>query len=188
MAISLRLVAPPSDQEILDLSGRNPGFQIERSAAGELVVTPTGSEAGRREAKLVALLDRWDSAHGGGVVFGPSTGFHMPDGALLSPDASWVRRERWEALAPQEREGFAPLCPDAVFEVVSRTDTLAELRAKMEAYVANGARLAVLIDPRRRAVEIYAPGQTPQTLEPAGSVSLDPVLQGFRLDLTQIFE
>lgn len=188
MAISLRLVAPPSDQEILDLSRRNPGFQIERSAAGELVVTPTGSEAGRREAKLVAPLYRWDSARGGGVVFGPSTGFHMPDGALLSPDASWVRRERWEALTSQEREGFAPLCPDAVFEVASRTDTLAELRAKMEAYVANGARLAVLLDPRRRAVEIYAPGQAPRVLEPAWSVSLEPVLEGFTLDLTQIFE
>ncbi len=84
MAISLKLAAPPSDQEVLELSRRNPGLQFERQAAGDLVVTPTGSESGRREAKLVGQLDRWDSARGEGVVFGPSAGFHLPDGSLLS--------------------------------------------------------------------------------------------------------
>ncbi len=187
MAISLKLAAPPSDQEILELSRRNPGLQFERLAAGDLVVTPTGGESGRREAKLVGQLDRWDSAHGGGVVFGPSTGFHLPDGSLLSPDASWLRKERWEGLTHGQREGFAPLCPDAVFEVASRSDSLSDLRAKMRAYIVNGARLAVLIDPRRRAVEIYSPDHDPRVLEPAGPVSLDPVLEGFTLDPEPIF-
>ncbi len=188
MVVSLRLVAPPSDQEMLELSKRNPGFQLERSATGELIVTPVGNEAGRREAELVAQLHGWASARGRGVVFSPSTGFHLPDGSLLSPDASWVQQERWDSLSFEQREGFAPLCPDAVFELVSRTDTLPKLRAKMEAYMANGARLAVLIDPQRRAVEIYSPDQPTRILEGAGSVSLDPVLQGFTLDLEPIFQ
>jgi Uma2 family endonuclease len=187
VAISLRLAAPPSNREILELSRRNPGLRFERRAAGDLVVTPTGSESGRREAKLVGHLDRWDTARGGGVVFGPSTGFHLPDGSLLSPDASWLHRERWEALTREEREGFAPLCPDAVFEVASRSDSLSALREKMQVYVANGARLAVLIDPKHRAVEVYSPDSAPRILEPAGPVSLDPVLSGFTLDPEPIF-
>ncbi len=188
MAISLRLGAPPSDEEILGLSERNPGLQFERTAAGELVVTPTGSEAGGQEAELVGQLHRWATAERSGKVFGPSTGFRLPDGSLLSPDASWVRRDRWEALSAAQRRGFAPLCPDAVFEILSASDALRDLRAKMQAYLANGARLAVLIDPQRRAVEIYAPDRDPLVLEPAQSASFDPVLPGFTLDLGAIFE
>ena len=187
MAISLKLAAPPSDEEILGLSERNPGYQFERTAAGELIVTPTGTEAGRQEAEVLGQLYQWAKADGRGVAFGPSTGFHMPDGALLSPDASWVRRDRWEALTASQQQEYAPLCPDAVFEVASPSDSLANLGKKMRSYVANGARLAVLVDPRRRAVEIFKPDRVPEVLESVRSVSCDPVLVGFILDLEPIF-
>ncbi|MDR7422561.1 MAG: Uma2 family endonuclease [Armatimonadota bacterium] len=187
MAISLRLAAPPTDQEILDLSRRNPGLQIEQAPSGELVLTPTGAESGRREVVLVAQLYQWARADGRGEVFGSSTGFRLPDGSLRSPDASWVRRERWEALSAAQREGFAPLCPDAVFEIRSRIDALRDLRAKMQAYLANGARLAVLLDPERRAVEVHEPDQDVRVAEPAGPVSLEPILPGFALDPAPIF-
>jgi Uma2 family endonuclease len=159
--ISLKLAAPPSDEELIELSERNPGLQFERTAEGELIVTPTGGEAGRSEAELV--------------------------GSLLSPDASWLPRKRWEALTPTQREGFAPLCPDAVFEIASSSDALWFLRRKMRAYVTNGATLAVLIDPERRAVEIFAPDRDPRVIESARSVTLAPVLPGFTLDLEPIF-
>lgn len=187
MAISLNLAAPPSDDEILVLSGRNPGFQFERSAAGELIVTPGSGETGRREAVLVMQLGHWAEVQGHGVVFGPSAGFRLPDGSLLSPDAAWMPEDRWMALTPEQRDSFVPLCPDAVFEVASKTDTQSALRAKMLAYVANGARLAVLIDPQRRAVEIHELGAAPRILERATSVSLDPALKGFTLNLKPIF-
>lgn len=187
MAISLRLAAPPTDEEILDLSKRNPGLQIEQGAAGELIVTPTGSDGARREVRLVVQLYRWAEVTGSGEVFGPSAGFRLPDGSLLSPDASWLRKERWDALTPRQRKGFAPLCPDAVFEILSSSDTVGDLRTKMQRYLANGARLAVLIDPQRRAVEVYMPDRDPQVLEPAQSVSLDLVLAGFILDLESTF-
>ncbi len=188
MGISLRLAARPTDDEILELSRRNPGLQIERSADGGLIVTPTGSEAGKCEAEVVGQLHRWAAAEGGGVVFGPSTGFHLPDGSLLSPDASWMPRARWDALTPKQRKGFAPLCPDAVFEILSASDALRDLRVKMRTYLANGARLGVLIDPQRRAVEIYAPDRDPRVLEPVQSAPFDDVLPGFTLDLRPIFE
>ena len=187
MVISLKLATPPSDEELVELSERNPGLQFERMAEGELIVTPTGSEAGGQEADLVGQLYRWAATDRTGKVFGPSTGFRLADGSLLSPDASWLPRKRWEALTPAQREGFAPLCPDAVFDIGSSSDALWFLRRKMRAYLANGAGLAVLIDPKRRAVEIYAPGVEPRVIETARSVPLDPVLPGFVLDLEPIF-
>jgi Uma2 family endonuclease len=187
VAISLNLLAPPTDDDILILSSRNPGFKFERSAAGELIVTPGSGETGRREAVLVAQLSRWADAQGRGVVFSPSAGFRLPDGSLLSPDAAWMPEERWKSLTPEQRDSFSPLCPDAVFEVASKFDTRSALRTKMLAYLANGARLVVLIDPQRRAVEIYEPGASPRTLERVPSVALDPVLPGFTLNLESIF-
>jgi Uma2 family endonuclease len=188
LAISLRLPAQLTDEDIRDLSARNPGLQIEQAPSGELILTPTGGETGRREVKLLAQLDRWATGQGHGVVFGPSAGFRLPDGSLRAPDASWLRRERWSALTPAQREGFAPLCPDAVFEIRFRSDSLSDLREKMRTYLANGAGLAVLIDPQSRAVEVYGPSREPQVQEQAESLLLDPVLPGFTLDLGPIFD
>ncbi len=188
MAISLRLGVSPTDEDIRRLAARNPGYQFERTAGGELVVTPTGSRAGRSEAELIVQLGNWANVDGTGTVFSSAAGFRLPDGSLLVPDASWVRRDRWEALGPEEQEGFAPLCPDAVFEVVSPSDTMTYLRRKSRDYLANGARLVVLIDPKRRVVEIHAPDQTPQVLESAEHVSLSATLPGFTLDLRRILE
>ena len=187
MAISLRLAAPPDDEDVLELSRRNPGLQFERSAEGELIVTPASSEAGRRGAALALQLGRW-AERTGGVVFDSSAGFHLPDGSLLSPDAAWMPQERWAALTPEQRDSFAPLCPDAVFEIASKSDTLASLRARMRAYLANGARLAVLIDPQRRVVEVYLQGRDAEVFESSGRVPLDPVLPGFALDPGPIIE
>lgn len=187
MAISFRLLTSPTDDEILELTERNPGLQIEQSASGELILTPIGGEAGRREAVLGAQLGSWAESDGRGVVFSSSTGFRLPDGSLLSPDASWLRRDLWDALTSSQQEGFAPLCPDVVFEILSHDDLFHDLRAKMRDYLANGCRLAVLIDPEHRTVETYAPDQDPQVLESTSSASFDPVLPGFTLDLRRIF-
>jgi Uma2 family endonuclease len=188
VAVSFHLTVRPTDAEILELSKRNPGLQIEQQASGELVLTPNGFDSGRCEVKLISQLDRWASADGTGLASGPSTGFRLPDGSLFCPDASWVRRDRIEALTRAERQGFPRLCPDAVFEIRSPSDSVSELRSKMRIYVSNGARLAVLIDPQRRAVEIYMPDQPPQIIEPAGSVPCDPVLPGFTLEVESIFD
>jgi Uma2 family endonuclease len=188
MGIRLDLLHRVTDEELWELSERNPGYQFERTADGRLIVTPTGGESGRRSGEIFGQLREWNRRTRLGVVFDSSTGFRLPDGSLLSPDASWVRRERWEALSREEREGFVPLCPDAVFEVRSASQSLGELREKMEAYRANGARLGVLIDPYRRAVEIYRPGALVERYEGAERVPLDPELPGFILELEPIFE
>jgi Uma2 family endonuclease len=188
MAISLRLAGPPTDADIVEFSTRNPGYQFERNAAGELVVTPTSASSGRCEAELIAQLSYWAKRDGTGVVFSSSTGFRLPDGSLLIPDGSWLRRERWDALSRREQRSFGPFCPDAVFEVVSPSDRLSFLRRKCEDYLANGARIAVLVDPARRSLEIYMPGQGVQVIEGQRSAAVGPVLPGFTLDLDALFD
>jgi len=188
VALSLKPPKPVTDEELLEFSRRNPGLQFERGATGELIVTPTGSDAGRRNAQLAYQLEAWNRSRSLGVVFDSSAGFRMPDGSLLSPDASWVRRDRWEGLAPAEREGFAPLCPDVVFEIASASNTRSELQVKMRAYIANEARAAVLIDPQGRRVEVYRPGRTVEVDEHPATISLDPPLVGFTLTLAPHFE
>jgi Uma2 family endonuclease len=187
MALALTLTHPVTDEELLELSRRNPGYQFERSAAGALIVTPTGSKSGRREGKLFVQLDEWAEHDGSGVTFGPSAGFRCPDGAVRSPDASWVRRERWNALTSAQQEGFAPLCPDAVFEVASPSDDLGDLEEKMAAYLRNGARLGVLIMPESRQVRIYRPHTDPRTLTAPDLVDLGPELPAFVIHLSPIF-
>jgi len=176
-----------SDAELLELSERNPGYQFERTAEGRLLVTPSGSKGGQRSLEVAGQLRDWNKKKRLGVVFDSSAGFRLPDGSLFAPDTSFVRRERWESLTAEQQEGFAPLCPDAVFEVRSPTQSLAELREKMRVYLANGAAIGVLIDPFEKIVEIYRPGREPERHDSPARLSLDPELPGFELDPTPIF-
>jgi Uma2 family endonuclease len=187
MAITLMLTHRVTDEELVELSERNPGYQFERTAKGELVVTPTGMESGRASGEVLVQLGLWNRQTRAGVVFDSSTGFRLPDGALFAPDVSWVRLDRWNALSQEARRKFGPLCPDAAFEVRSESTTMTELREKARAYLANGAQIAVLIDPYTRTVEVYRTGQEPVTHRDPKTVALDPDLAGFVLELGPIF-
>ena len=162
--------------------------RLELTAQGVMVIMPpTGSKTGLRNAKVTQRLCEWSDADGTGFCFDSSTGFMLPNGARRSPDAAWVRRERWEALTEDEQEGFAPLCPDFVIELRSRTDDLPPLQDKMTEYIANGAQLAWLIDPLRRRVYVYCPNQSPQMFENLEAVAGDPVVPGFVLNLGELW-
>jgi Uma2 family endonuclease len=181
MAITLREIREITDEELLELARRNPGYQLERDSEGRLIVSPTGGESGRRAAEVLRQLGEWAHETRSGPVFDSSTGFKLLDGSVCSPDAAWVRGDRWGALTSQQREAFPPLCPDAVFEVRSRTDSVDELRVKMQSFRAGGAIIGVLIDPYDRFVELYRPDVT-VTL-PYDRVALDPELPGLVIDL-----
>lgn len=111
----------------------------------------------------------------------------MPNGANRSPDASWVRKERWEVLTVEQREGFVPLCPDFVVELRSKIDSLKGLRAKMQEYIENGAQLGWLIDPKSKQVEVYRLGQTVEVLENPSTLSGENLLPGFTLTLKRVW-
>jgi Uma2 family endonuclease len=187
MSITLTLLHTVTDDELLELSERNPGYQFERSAKGELIVTPTGSESAHQEAELARQLGNWAQQDGRGLVFSSAGGFRLPDGTLHAPDASWVNRGRWSTLPREQRRKFAPLCPDAVFEIRLEDQTAADLEEKMRIYLANGAQIAVLIDSYDRIVKVWRPEREPEVHGDPKTVTLDPELPGFILDLEPIF-
>src|SRR6266571_6003350 len=152
------LVSKVSDEEFAELCRKNPELRIERTSEGDLIImAPTGGKTGRRNAKLIARVMNWAEQDGTGQVFDSSTVFSLPNTARRSPDLSWVRNERWNALSAQEQEEFPPLCQDFVVELRSRTDSLKNLKEKMPEYIGNGAELGWLIDPLERKVHIYRP-------------------------------
>lgn len=177
-----------TDEQFFRLCQDNRDLRFEMTARGELIImAPTGSETGRRNARVNQRLLNWSDADSTGVVFDSSAGFRLPNGARVSPDASWVSRERYEALSPEERERFAPVCPDFVVELRSPSDNLQELQERMAEYVENGARLGWLLDPQSRSVHVYRPGREAEILEGPEAVGGDPVLPGFVLDLREIW-
>jgi Uma2 family endonuclease len=175
-----------TEEELRRLSEANPGYQFERLGDGRVLVSSTGGESGRRSAELLRQLAEWNRKEGRGVVLDASTGFRLPDGSVLSPDAAFVPRQAWEALTLEEREGFLPLAPLAAFEVRSLSQAPGELREKMGLYLANGVRLGVLIDPYARRVEVYRP-EGVQVWEEPEKVPLDPELPGFLLELPPLW-
>lgn len=146
----------------------------------------TGSDTGRRNIKITTQLEVWSSQNNLGVAFDSSTCFKLPNRADRSPDASWVRRERWDALTPEQQEKFLPICPDFVVELRSPSDSLEKVRAKMKEYMDNDARLGWLINPKNQQVEIYRSNQDVEILQSATTLSGEDVLPGFILALKQI--
>lgn len=184
---TLELNIDLTDEQFFQLCQNNRDLRFERTASGELLIMPpTGSDTGRRCIKIAAQLENWSSQNNLGVAFGSSTGFKLPSGADRSPDASWVKRKRWEALTPEQQETFAPLCPDFVVELRSPSDSLEKVRQKMKEYTENGACLGWLINPKKQQVEIYRPNQDVEILENPATLSGENVLPGFVLSLQQI--
>ncbi|MEA5601052.1 Uma2 family endonuclease [Nostoc sp. UHCC 0252] len=184
---TLKLKIDLTDEQFFQMCQKNRDYRFERTASGELLIMPpTGSDTGRRNVKITTQLDIWNSESNLGEVFDSSTGFTLPNGAERSPDASWVKIERWNALTPAQQEKFAPICPDFVIELRSRTDSLKELQEKMQEYIENGAQLGWLIDRKNQRVEIYRPGKDVEILDNPASLSGENVLPGFVLDLQYI--
>ncbi|MGK7938085.1 MAG: Uma2 family endonuclease [Xenococcaceae cyanobacterium] len=165
--------------------------RMELTKDGELIVmSPTGGEAGRKNFNLYLDLGIWNRQEKLGEAFDSSTIFVLPNGARRSPDVSWIRLERWNALTLREKQGFPPIAPDFVIELVSPSDIknqrYEDLQAKMQEYLDNGVRLGWLIEPSAKTVEIYRVGQQVEILNSPQTLSGEDVLPGFILDLSEI--
>ncbi len=183
-------VPPPSAKDQFhEYSRLNPELRIEQTKEGNMIIMlPAYTETGNKNFKLTVEFGIWVKQNGQGEGFDSSTGFILPNGAKRAPDASWIRREHWEALSKKARQKFAHICPDFVIELRSRTDRLKTLQAKMEEYRENGAELGWLIDPFERKVHIYQPHQSVIVLDDPKEVSGDPLLPGFVLKLSAIWD
>jgi Uma2 family endonuclease len=188
MVLQFHPVITMTDDQFFEFCQLNRDFRIERNVLGEILfMSPTGSETDERNFDLIGQLWAWTKQDGTGVGFGSSGGFTLPNGAVRSPDAAWIKRERWEAISVEKRKKFAPICPDFVIELRSESDGLAVLQDKMREYIDNGIQLGWLIDRKERKVYIYRPNMPVAELNNPTSVSADPILSGFVLDLSQIW-
>ena len=174
------------------LCAENREAVLELAADGRvLAMTPTGSETGARNSELAFQLQRFARSGSIWKAFDSSTGFRLPDGSVLSPDASLVQINRWQALTPEQRRGFAPLCPDLVVELASPSDegprALTALRSKMSSYQANGARLGWLLIPHKQAVEVWPISGDPNSFNGIEVLDAGPEFPGLQLQLAEIW-
>lgn len=184
-----KFLKPMNDDEFFDFCQRHKDLRIEMEKDGEIIIMPpTGSETGIKNFKLTTKFGNWVEKDGSGEGFDSSTGFKLPNGAKRSPDLSWIKLEKWNAIPPEKRKKFAPVCPDFVVELRSETDSLTKLQTKMEEYIENGASLGWLIDAEKRKIYIYHPEKEVEILENPSEISGEPLLQGFTLNLKEIWE
>ena len=166
--------------------------QMELTQDGELIVmSPTGGEAGRKNRRLTQQIGIWADRDGTGEAFDSSTVFVLANGARRSPDVSWVALTKWDSLTQKQKEGFPPIVPDFVIELVSPSDLrnqrYEDLQNKMQEYLDNGVKLGWLIEPKAKKVEIYRLGKQVEVLSNPKTLSGEAILPGFNLDLSNIF-
>lgn len=196
MTVNFPLIAQMTTEQFYEFCLANRDLRIERTAIGEVVImAPAFSDTGNRNFKVALQLGIWAEKDGTGESFDSSAGFTLPNGATRSPDASWIKSERWNALTDEQKASFAPICPDFVIELKSASDReaspkenrLSTLQAKMQEYIDNGAILGILIDRKAKTVHLYRPQQAAQILENPTEVQGDPELPGFTLTMSKIW-
>jgi Uma2 family endonuclease len=188
LTVSLKSVIDMTDDQFFQLCQNNRELRFERNANGELIImSPAGGETGNRNGRLNQQLFNWTDVDGTGIAFDSSTGFKLPNGADRSPDASWIKLERWDALTDEEKQKFPPICPDFVIELLSPSDSLKTTQEKMQEYIDNGVGLGILINRKSRQVEIYRQGKEVEVLDSPVTVSGEDVLKGFVLNLGMIW-
>ncbi|TAF08504.1 MAG: Uma2 family endonuclease [Nostocales cyanobacterium] len=173
-----------SDEQFFHLCQINEDWKLEETAKRELIILPpVGAISGNRESEFNADVVIWNRQTKLGKVFSSSTIFTLPNGGKRSPDVAWVANERWDALSIEEQEKFPKICPDFVIELRSCTDSLTQLREKMQEYLNSGLRLGWLIDPQNQQVEIYRQNQQVAIISLPTTLSGEDVLPGFILEL-----
>ncbi|ELR98536.1 Uma2 family endonuclease [Gloeocapsa sp. PCC 73106] len=189
IALNLKSLIVLNPEDFKQLCVANPDVKLELNSQGELIVmSPTGGESGIRNNKLTMRLGIWTEQEGTGVSFDSSTMFQLPNSAFRSPDASWIKRSKWDSLSEADKQGFPPLCPDFLVELRSQSDTLKSLQDKMQEYMDNGAQLGWLLDPFQKQVEIYRIGKSKDVLINPKELSGEDILPKFVLSLHGILD
>jgi Uma2 family endonuclease len=177
-----------SNDQLFEFCQANRDYRIERNAEGDiLIMSPEAASSGSGNARLSRFFDEWAEKDGSGRVFGSSTGFILPNGAMRSPDIAWVSNARLQSISKKDWNNFLPICPDFVLELRSPSDRMRALQEKMQEYIENGAQLGWLLDAEEKAVHVYRPGKTPEILKNPTTVSGEPVLAKFSLEVRRVW-
>jgi Uma2 family endonuclease len=187
LPIRFRPPAPMTDDELLLFSARNEILWIEREANGDIHIKPIpGFRVSSINVKIISKFGKWADTDGRGETLS-NAGFSLPDGSMRGAYVAWMHTDKWKRLTERELEGFAPICPDFVIEIVGPYDERLDLRAKMHQWIANGAQVAWLIDPEEKSVTIYRPGDEPEHLVHPTSVQGTGPIAGFELVMSRIW-
>lgn len=190
--IPLKLQMSPAidmtDEQFFAFCQQNRDYRIERNATGEItIMPPTGSETGNRNFDLIVQLGIWTRQNGTGIGFDSSAGFTLPNGAMKSSEAAWIKLEKWHTLTPEQQQKFAPICPDFIIELRSPSDNLQPLKDKLQEYIDNGVSLGWLIDRKNRKVYIYRPNSEVECLDNPTTLSGESIFPEFVLQLSTIW-
>jgi Uma2 family endonuclease len=188
VTINFNAIAQITDDQFYQLCRQNPDVKFERNAKGEItVMSPTGGETGNYNSEINADFVIWNRQAKLGVCFDSSTCFKLPNGANRSPDVSWIKQPRWDALTAEQKQKFPPIAPDFLLELMSPTDSLKDTQDKMQEYMNNQVKLGWLINRKMRRVEIYRQGQEIEILECPRELSGEDILPGFVLNLQAVW-
>jgi Uma2 family endonuclease len=164
----------------------NPELRLELTANGELItMVPVALASSEQNGDLFGEVWAWNRQTRLGRAFDSSGGFTLPNGAVRSPDVTWVGKPKADEIIREVT--FPDLVPDFVIELRSKSDSLKTLREKMEEYRSNGVRLGWLINPQQQQVEIYRLGQEVEILASPTTLNGENVLPGLTIDLSSIF-
>ena len=182
------IISPISDRDLEKLSRDKPDRRLETDAYGKLIImSPTGSETSDRNSELIFQVKLWNKSSKLGKVFDSSGGFRLSNGAVRSPDVSWITIVKWNALTKEQKRKFAPVDPDFAIELKSPSDDTQILQKKMIEYMRCGVLLGWLIDPDTKLVEIYRHGQEKEVLNNPSNLSGENIMPGLTVDLTEIW-
>ncbi len=188
LPVRMSFERPMTDEALLRFCAANPLARVEREPNGDIkVMSPTGNEGAGFDTDITVEMAIWARQDGRGRVYNSNAGWKLRDGSMRSADAHWISWERLKAMSQAERKGFPSMCPEFVIELRSETDALKPLQEKMGMWLANGAELGWLVDPRRKVVEIYRPGCEPEVLEGGSAVEGEGPVAGFVLELGKIW-
>lgn len=175
-----------TSEQFFHFCQENETLHFERDEKGNIIVMPpTGSKTAYKNSSINGKLFIWNEVNAKGYLFDSSSGFTLQDGSNRSPDASWISKQKWEALTEDEKETFAPICPEFIVELRSKSDRISFLKEKMNMWINNGAHLAWLIDPIEEKAYIYRKDGSIQIINNFETkLSGEDVLENFELDLS----
>jgi Uma2 family endonuclease len=168
-----------SEEQFFCLCNENQQLRFERDKYKNIILmAPTGSFTGNYHFSIAFHLGLWNKKNKAGYVFDSSAGFTLSNGAVRNPDVAWIKKSRWEKIPQHDKERFAHICPDFIIEVRSKTDSLKQLKEKMNEWIENGCRLGWLIDIENRKTYIYKPNTKTRIKSFSSLLSGEEVLPG----------
>ncbi len=172
-----------------------PDYRIELREGKLIVMSPSDSTSGEIGARFIRLVGTWLDDHNVGRVLDASTGFRLPNGDLLSPDVSFVSRERLK----HNPRTYLSVVPELIVEIKSSRDRIRELEEKIALFLHQGVQVGLLIDPDKQTVSVYrsselsnnADGEeslpSATTLRDGDILSIPELFPGWEIPITSLW-